>query len=471
MNIKVSKRVLVEVAIQLVLVLFSIILLFSYKGTFITHSRIGLIFVLSSFIIYCLIQKKILTVANLYLLLFALFQYGLPIAYVIDNSYHNYYIGLFSDYLLINAVNYTVLSIQVYTLFSSLIVVNHNSKHYKIKGSGKWTKTILSNQDIVATAALWMFIITGIFAVPINLSSAINALRSGAAISNQYRGAMSDTGVLRALQQYYFPSALVFLCFSTSKSKKKIVSFFYFVVALAMIAVADRSGGVSALIVYALYKYNNANPKKKRENGILLLCASLFLIIISVIIARYRTTGNIATSISGNYFSAALEEMGFNFTSLCFVMDYIPSNTGFRYGLSYLVSFVLLIPKTLGLNSVYPTLQSYLGETWLYNANKLYGRNHLSFGVGFSLIAESYYNFGWWGIIVMIPLSYLITYFIKEDQYDDNWHSYLKLALMLSFFTLPRRQFADALKALEYSLFFMMLYLMIFIKISHKKSS
>ena len=470
MSLKANRRVLIVIISQIISLLLSTIILISYNGTFINLSRIGIIFIFFSFFSYCLIQKKIFSVSNLYLLLFILFQFGLPIAYAVDESFHSFYVELFSDSLLTDAVKFTVIAIQVYTLFSSLIVNGNNSEHHKIKGSGKWTKKILDNQDIVAKAALWMFVITGIISVPVNVLSAINALTSSTIISNQFRGAMSGTGIGRALQQFYFPSALVFLCFSTSRSRKKIVSLFYIVVALAMIAVADRSGGVSALIVYSLYKYNAANPKEKKKNIILLFITGIALIILSVIVARYRLTGNLGTSLSGNYFSAALEEMGFNFTSLCFVMEYIPVKTGFRYGISYLVAFALLVPKTLGLKSVYPALKSYMGETWLYNANILYGRSYLSFGVGFSLIAESYYNFGWFGILIMIPLSYLLTYFIKEDKYHDAWHTYLQLVLMLSFFTLPRRQFADALKAFEYSIFFMMLYLLIFINIYKRRN-
>lgn len=144
-------------------------------------------------------------------------------------------------------------------------------------------------------------------------------------------------------------------------------------------------------------------------------------------------------------------------------MEYIPSRTSYRFGMSYIVALILLIPKSFGLGSVYPKLQSYLGETWLWNANKSYGRDFLSFGVGFSMIAESYYNFSWGGIVVMIPLAGIITHFLKEKKIENAWSLYIRLALMLSFFTEPRRQFQSVLKAIEYSVFFMALYLLVYI--------
>lgn len=69
---------------------------------------------------------------------------------------------------------------------------------------------------------------------------------------------------------------------------------------------------------------------------------------------------------------------------------------------------------------------------------------------------------------MMIPLSFMVTIGIREYKYDDKWHTYMRLALMLSFFTLPRRQFAEALKSLEYTVFFMMLFLQVYINI-HKR--
>ena len=85
--------------------------------------------------------------------------------------------------------------------------------------------------------------------------------------------------------------------------------------------------------------------------------------------------------------------------------------------------------------------------------------------MGFSVIAESYYNFAWAGILVMIPLALIITHFLRERNVDSPWSLYVRLALMLSFFTVPRRQFQSVVKGLEYSIFFMAIYLIAFILI------
>lgn len=56
-----------------------------------------------------------------------------------------------------------------------------------------------------------------------------------------------------------------------------------------------------------------------------------------------------------------------------------------------------------------------------------------------------------------------IILLLKEKKIENAWSLYIRLALMLSFFTVPRRQFQSVIKAIEYSVFFMALYLLVYI--------
>lgn len=435
--------------------------------TFVKYSRFGVVVLLLDLVLFCLAQKKIVTVQTLFLMLFVLFQFGLPIVYAFDPKHYNFYMTLFSEKILTNAVKYTILAIQTYIIITTAIIANQNQVEKSGK-VGKWTKVILTHPSEVEDAALLLFIITAAVAVPVNLWSAVQALTAGVAIGNLYRGAMAANGLTRFFQEFFFSSALLYLCFSNRKMRKKAVATVYLVVALSMVLVADRSGGVTALIVYALYRYYTGDERKRKKNAISLIGVGIILAIVSSAVASIRSGESSQGGI--NLLFSALEEMGFNFTSLCFVMDYIPSRTSYRLGMSYIVALILLIPKSLGLGSIYPKLQAYLGETWLWNANNLYGRKFLSFGVGFSVIAESYYNFSWAGIVVIIPLAGIITHFLKEKKNENAWSLYVRLVLMLSFFTVPRRQFQSVIKAIEYSVFFMALYLLVYIGTKRKHS-
>lgn len=121
----------------------------------------------------------------------------------------------------------------------------------------------------------------------------------------------------------------------------------YLVVALSMVLVADRSGGVTALIVCALYYYYTGDKRKRKKNTLVLIGVGVVLAIVSSAVAFIRSGESSQSGISLLF--SALEEMGFNFTSLCFVMYYIPSRTSYCLGMSYIVALILLIPKSLGL--------------------------------------------------------------------------------------------------------------------------
>lgn len=464
---KVGKKQIYIIVLELCALLCSALYLGLYGSslTFAKYSGFGVVVLLLDLVLFCIAQKRIVTIQTLFLMLFVLFQFGLPIVYAFNPKHYIFYMTLFSEKTLISAVKYTIFAIQTYIIIATCVISNRN--HAEKKGKvGKWTRTILTHPRDVEDAALLLFIVTAIVAVPVNLWSAVRALTAGVAIGNLYRGAMAANGLTRFLQEFFFSSALLYLCFSNKKKRKKVVVAVYLVVALSMVLVADRSGGVTALIVCALYYYYTGDKRKRKKNTLVLIGVGVVLAIVSSAVASIRSGESSQSGISLLF--SALEEMGFNFTSLCFVMDYIPSRTSYRLGMSYIVALILLIPKSLGLGAVYPKLQSYLGETWLWNANNLYGRDFLSFGVGFSMIAESYYNFSWCGLVVMIPLAVIITHLLKEKNFENAWSLYIRLALMLSFFTVPRRQFQSVIKAIEYSVFFMALYLLVYIGTKRK---
>ena len=464
---KLLKKDTSTVLFELALMLFFFLYIFLIDcSSFVDFARVSTVCLFVDLLLFCYVQKKIMTIQTLFILLFVLFQFGLPIVYAINPEHFSFYINLFVDDLLLNALKYTVIATQLYIIVSTIVVSKNNQNERSAKNS-KFTNIVLNNSKRVASAALILFFATAVVSLPVNLFSCFRALTSGGLIGNAYRGTMSANGLTRFCQEFFFSSGLLFLCFSKKKFLRRIVSTIYIIVAISMILVADRSGGVTAIIVYALYNYYSSGQKKKKFKLIILILVAILLAFVSSTVANLRLGYEVPSGL--NLILNVIEEMGFNFTSLCFAMDYIPSKVPFRLGLSYLVSIVLLIPKSFGLKASYPKLQSYLGETWLWNANNLYDRSFLSFGVGFSLIAESYYNFSWWGILTMIPLALIVTNLLKEKKNDNAWSLYVRIVLMLNFFTLPRRQFYSIVKSIEYSIFFMGVYLLIYIGICNIK--
>lgn len=108
-----------------------------------------------------------------------------------------------------------------------------------------------------------------------------------------------------------------------------------------------------------------------------------------------------------------LGDIGWNLLSTIEVQAFIPKTKGFSYGFTYLVSLSSVIPN-IGFWSVHPASAYGMASTWLQNAMGI------SYGVGFSPVAEAYYNFGVFGPLFFLLLGWFMTkmngLFEKHDR-------------------------------------------------------
>ena len=94
--------------------------------------------------------------------------------------------------------------------------------------------------------------------------------------------------------------------------------------------------------------------------------------------------------------------------------------------------------------------------------NHAHKGDFLDFGVGFSIIAESYLNFSWLGLII-IPIICIFVAVILKMSRSSEWSEYVQIIMLMDLLLLPRRQFYAMLKSWEYSVLFMGIYLVGFI--------
>ena len=207
--------------------LFSFLYIFlSNSSSFVDFARVGTVCLFADLLLFCYVQKKIMTIQTLFILLFVLFQFGLPIVYAINPEHFSFYINLFADDLLLNALKYTVIATQLYIIVSTIVVSKNNQNERSAKNS-KFTNIVLNNSKRVASAALILFFATAIVSLPVNLLACFHALTSGGPIGDTYRGAMSANGFTRFCQEFFFSSGLLYLCFSNKNFLRRIVSTIY----------------------------------------------------------------------------------------------------------------------------------------------------------------------------------------------------------------------------------------------------
>lgn len=103
-------------------------------------------------------------------------------------------------------------------------------------------------------------------------------------------------------------------------------------------------------------------------------------------------SNNTETSILGNF----LGEFGSAFSSLVVPFQQIPSTVGFGLGKSYIAGLLSVVPLLV---SKLPSLSKQTAFVVLFSGTTYFGG---------SMIGEAYYNFGWFGLVVMAVVGYTV---------------------------------------------------------------
>lgn len=470
---KFKLRLLYYVLFQIVLLLTSIFILYPYRDTekwdtFIFMAGYGTIICVIITIILCIMQKSIFTPLILIFLSFWIFQFGLPIVYVFVENYRNFYINLFDYKTIINGSIYSLFSIQIFAISVSLVLMKANKKSKSIFEKVKW----LNETKLVSKAALVLFIFTGIIALPLIFYSAYATVTQGFFVAGT-RSYLSSNAIFRLVQTFFFPAGLLFLCFNDVKTNicGKVVAITLLMYCIFQMVAGDRTNGLTGVLVLIYYYFfatkDNEFTKSKKIKGMfrqmMFGVILIAVVILLVYIAKARVSDvklSIKEVVTDGIFKSFFAELGFNFTTICFVMKYVPSITNFQYGLTYLSSIVCLIPKSIDPTGIITSLSERLGEVWLFNINQTQYGGLLDFGVGFSVIGESYYNFGWYGCLVFFIIGWIVAVLLgKNINKCNKFEKYIQLVLLLGFLTFPRRQVYDMLKDIEYNVFFIYIYI------------
>ncbi len=142
------------------------------------------------------------------------------------------------------------------------------------------------------------------------------------------------------------------------------------------------------------------------------------------------------------------------------MMNIVPSIEPFQYGKQYLLSFfAAIIPSAVDFTGIATKLTQdwSIFEEWI---KRYYGQ--YKFGLGFSLNAEAYINFGWLGIIaifllMIVVLSNLSTANIQK-KFGSKYGVYKVTVLLYIWMTLPRRSSYYIWNGLFWCVFIMGLY-------------
>lgn len=434
---------IVSLIIQLIipLVLWAILSESSYSFT--DQCKIAVPFVLLSLLIFICLNRRNYGIIVIGLCFF-LFQMGIPLLYAVIPNYHNNDLALFSQNVLKNGLLYTSIC-EIIFIFGLSLFSKKTGENKEI--SNKYISD--NNSQNIYNVGKIIFIVSSAIAFPFAIYLAYQSFKNGYSfIKNDEMNAYNS--IVKIAQQMIVPSMVLCVLYSNNKRSKRIYYTLGLIYAILLSISGTRTIGIILLLVLAIM-YFTLKKRVKCKNIIIILSVILVAFAGSWI-AQYRHSGKVDNSISNTFFSV-IEEMGYNYTSVLFTMKYIPQHEDYKNGLSYYGSVVRLIPESIDLTGkVEEIANNSSPETWL--ANRLHSEygSVYDFGVGYSVIAESYYNYGYYGFVAVLLQAIIIGSLMSSlDRSSNNMFAkYIYFVMLYSLATYPRRSFFTLIKSIEY---------------------
>lgn len=468
-----KKRSLYCALIQIALFLFICVMLNYNDGytdnMFLRVCRIGFVSIVLESILLVWQQKRIITIINIFFLLFCLFQFGIPICFAIDENYYTYHLINFNNEILIEASMYTILSMSLLATSLSVMLAHKkrmSRRNLLVKSSA------INDKKTVTSVSKTIFMLTSIMVLPLYLYVTYLSLSNG--FSQQTRAILSSSNVFNIARAFFYSSGILYLCYNNEKQKNKLNKLIEGMIVFSIVLtffIGARGEGLTWLVAYFYGKFTIIKEEKLKKEWLFIL-ALFLLVLVSVAIAEIRSGPgmSVADVLKGNVLNKFISELGFNFTSICYMMLYTPTTLQFQYGYTYILSLLSLVPSTIDFLGFSEYFRSQLP---LYKLAELLHQDFfgsLDFGVGFSFNAEAFYNFSWFGILTVVPLSAFLVWIEREDNIEKNdWNKYVKIIVLRNLFMLPRQISFEFVNSLLYQIVFIAIIIILTRNIVYKK--
>lgn len=370
---------------------------------------------------------------------------------------------------IVNAQGYTLLGMLAFNIGAVFIY----SKKRIISRANRFknyvTKYVLSCKDVGKI----LFIVSAPIYCIIELLILYNVYNYG--YLGYYRVIQSESQFivfLVLISDYFVPSLLLLIIGNRKNPRivKTILGVFVLIILLELYIGGRSSAVMLALTILLIYHYM-VRPINKKQ--FLALCVACYMgIIILNITADIRTESSrsVTDVVAGSEesyepVSALLGELGWSMSSLIYTMEYVPGIWPFRLGTSYVFAPTSIIPN-LGFWPVHPAALYSDLATWLRSVLGI------DFGPGYTIVAESYINFSWYGLIMMGILGMIITYFLTLTDRKHFAYDIIGMLILLLISTLLiRRLVRSSISASVRILFYTIILIIYFVKTRAKKYS
>ena len=243
----------------------------------------------------------------------------------------------------------------------------------------------------------------------------------------------------------FFVTAVIFLFASHPHSKGYVFLTAFLIAAqfLILMIVGARYNAVAPLLAYAWVWHRCRKPL----SAVVILVSAIGMLALFSFVKDTRNTAIVDRTFDyvaanpdesiQNPIASSVAEMGGSLQTVAYTIDLVPSYRPYDYGVQYAYSLFTVFPNFFW--AVHPSIAHGTPAAWLVQtvAPDVAAAGG---GMGYSLIAESYLNFGYWGVpVVLLLLGYFYVRFVTWGAWSDDPAKIAVVAVFLSFFLIYAR--------------------------------
>lgn len=264
---------------------------------------------------------------------------------------------------------------------------------------------------------------------------------------------------IRIISDMYVPSIICLLVYSEISKKNRIFIylFSFITVCVPPFFIGARTNSVIMCgIIFLIYNLYNKISKKQVLLGVLLLYLFSFSLILLRNARQMQDAVEIADAVEqiqgtedSNLLSSMVSEMGWSIYPIVKTIEIKKSpNEHFLYGTTILWGMTSIFPNLFW--DIHPAKKNANMSSWI--TNKL----NFNFGIGYSLVAEAYINFGIFGFIFMYYLSMLFMKLFKYSSANNKTDTILLVCSLIFLWFVIRIVRNNFLDTFRYLIFYVL---------------
>jgi oligosaccharide repeat unit polymerase len=355
---------------------------------------------------------------------------------------------------MVSAHAFTILCIA-FLFEGALIAVQSKEKKYKYEQY----KQISYDSPLFGQVGLLLFIVS---CVPmlIYLTSLVTAYKVGG-YAYAFDSVSESSGIMRIISKIYpfCTPSLVMMIIGYSDDKRKIAQFVMFGIGVIYFFIGERTGAASvflALFILSaqLNEENDISNKIIDKMKIVILICILAIFIPAVGTLRNSSDLSIISLTSTvqkngilSGFIDTIATMGYSEFPLGKTIEIVPNSKGYAYGQSYLFAIFAIFPNIFG--------GTHISVKYAGLAQWLMDYLNMSYGPGYSYPAEAWYNFGWFGCVMLLLIGYFFArcMYIPKGVKVSNVSLFISTTFFLETITSPRRELMTVVRLVGYYVF------------------